>query len=199
MNKMHTGLIAVSLSAMAFHASAQQPSVGHIDGYYIPNAEIEASAGPATFSDDGDGFGVKGRALVAEQIFINGEYQSVEYDGNDELDQLRAGLGLLSPLNATTNLVGKVEYINIDDNVEDESGFGVHGGVEIGLSPEISLVGTVGYVDVDDFNGPEFLIGGRLQPNPNISVFADYRMTRLSDSGVDLDLDDLRLGVGFHF
>ena len=161
------------------------------------------SSGPGTFKDDGDGFGVKGRALVADQVFLHGEYQSVEYDSNLELDQLRAGLGLFSPLNASTNLVGKVEYINADLDAgpgsDDENGFGVHGGVEIGLSREISLVGTVGYVDIGDFNGPEFLIGGRLQPNPNISVFADYRVTQLSDSGADLDFDDLRLGVGFHF
>ena len=199
MNRIRSGLIVASLSAAAFHAGAQQASVGHIDGYYIPIADIEVSPGSVTFKDDGDGFGVKGRVHFADQMFISGEYQSVGYDSNIDLDQLRVGLGLLSPLGANTNLVGNVEYINADLDVgpgsDSESGFGVHGGIAPRLSPAFVLTGTVGYVSIDDLDGPEFLIGARYLANRNISVFADYRMTRLSDRGVDLDLDDLRIVV----
>lgn len=68
------GFCALALSATAFHAGAQQSTVGHLDGYFMPNAEYN--------NRDGDGFGVKGRASVAPQWFLSGEYQSADYDGN---------------------------------------------------------------------------------------------------------------------
>ena len=194
MKHYQAGLCALVLSAAAFHAGAQQASVGHIDGYFIPNAELN--------NRDGDGFGVKGRASIAPQWFLTGEYQSVDYDNRaGELDQLRFGAGLISPLRQNVNFVGWLEYINLDGSrgVVDEDGFGAHIGMEAGLAPEFTAHASAGFVAVDDFDGPEFLFGLRYQATPQISIFGDYRVSRLSDRGVDVDLDDLRLGAGYHF
>ena len=198
MKLYQVGMGVLALSSLAFHASAQQPSFGHLDGYFIPNAEIDVSPGGDT---DGDGFGTKGRFAIADQWFINGEYQAVDYDRSGDLDQLRFGVGLHSPLNQNVNFVGLLEYINVDGDRggPDEDGFGVHGGLEAALAPQFTVHGSVGFVMLDDLDGPEFLVGLRYQATPQISIFGDYRMTRLSDRGVDVDLDDLRIGVGYHF
>lgn len=197
--KIHqAGLCVLALSAVGFGASAQQGSIGHLDGYYLPSADYDASPGPRT---DGDGFGVKGRFNIAEQWFLTGEYQAVDYRAGRDLDQLRFGVGLASPLQRNVDFVGWLEYVNFDGRrgIADEDGLGIHGGLEGRLSPEFSIHGSVGYVMLDDLDGPEFLFGARFRATPQISVFADYRMTRLSHRGVDVDVDDLRIGVGYHF
>lgn len=194
------GLAALTLGAWSLQAAAQTSGLNHIDAYYIPSAEIDRG-----FSDnDGDGFGFKGRAQFADQLFFTGEYQAVEYDdSNAELDQLRAGAGLFSPINRDVNLIGRAEYIRADFDTpgsDAENGFGIHGGAEAALTPQFLVHGSVGYVDVGDLgSGAEFLVGLRFLATDVISIFADYRISRLSDSGSDLDLDDLRIGAGFHF
>ncbi len=204
--RIHTaGLSALMLSAFAFQANAQQTSFGHVDAYYIPRADLELSDATGSAEDDGDGFGLKGRFLVSEQLFIAAEYQAVEYDdSNIELDQVRVGLGLGLPINTALRFVGQVEYVDVEVDTpgfssEGEDGFGVHGGLEAVLSPQFSLHGSVGFLSLGDTDGPEFLIGARFHVAPNFSLFADYRASRFSDSGTDLDLDDLRIGAGFHF
>jgi hypothetical protein len=204
--RLHTAsLCALAMAAAAFQAQAQQPSVGHVDAYYIPKADLEVSEAGFTGDDDGDGFGLRGRFNATEQVFISAEYQAVEYDDSSlELDQLRVGAGYILPINTTLNFVGQVEYISAETDgpgisSETDDGFGVHAGLEAALAPQFSLYGSVGFVSIDDSDGPEFLVGARFQVAPNVSLFADYRATRFSDSGSDLDLDDLRLGAGFHF
>lgn len=197
--------LACGVTLAAYMAPAQSASVGYIDGYYIPSAEVEFSDGFGSGDDDGDGFGVKGRARFADQLFFTGEYQAVEYDDSElELDQLRAGVGFLSALSPELNLIGRAEFIRVEldgpfQDSDDETGYGIHGGAEALLAPRFMVHGSVGFVSVDDADGPEFLVGVRFQANESVGIFADYRVTRLSDSGSDLDLDDLRIGAGFSF
>ena len=195
MKHYQSGLCALVLSAAAFHAGAQQTSVGHIDGYVVIDSEIETRGGDL----EGDGFGTKGRFLIADQWFLTAEYQTVDYDFVGDLDQLRFGAGLTAPLRQNVNMVGRLEYINVDsDGGTDDDGFGVHGGLEFGLAPQFTAHGSIGFVQLDDLDGPEFLVGLRYQATPQISIFGDYRMTQLSDRGFDQDINDLRLGAGYH-
>lgn len=196
---------ACGAALIGFAAPAQASSLGHIDGYYIPSADLEISDGGFGGEDDGDGFGVKGSARFAEQLFFTGEYQAVEYDDSElELDQLRAGVGFVSAATPELNLIGRAEFIHVEldgplQDSDDETGFGIHGGAEAMLSPQFMVHGSVGFISVDDADGPEFLVGLRFLANEAVSIFADYRVTRLSDRGSDLDLDDLRIGAGFSF
>lgn len=194
-------ILGVSLATAPAFAAAD--SINHLDGYYIPSADIELGGG----EDDGDGFGVKGRAQFTDQLFFTGEYQAVEYDDSDlEFDQLRGGIGFFAPVSPDVRWNVRGEFVRVETDVpgggsDDETGFGVHGGLEALLTPRFSVHGSVGYLSIDDTDGPEFLVGGRFQASHNVSVFADYRMSRFEDddSSADLDLDDLRIGAGFHF
>lgn len=192
-------ILGASLFSVTAFAAAD--SIGHIDGYYIPSADIELGGG----EDDGDGFGVKGRAQFADQLFLTGEYQAVEYDDSElEFDQLRGGVGFFAPLSADVqwNVRGEIVRFETDSpfsDSDDETGFGVHGGLEALLTPRFSVHGSIGYLSVDDTDGPEFLVGGRFMASQNISVFADYRLSRFEDDDTDIDVDDIRVGAGFHF
>ncbi|MHA7833105.1 MAG: outer membrane beta-barrel protein [Algiphilus sp.] len=197
-----TSAIAIlGASLAAAPAFAATDSIGHIDGYYIPSADIELGGG----EDDGDGFGVKGRAQFADQLFLTGEYQAVEYDDSElEFDQLRGGVGFFAPLGPDVQWNARAELVRVELSVpgagsDDETGFGVHGGLEAMLTPRFSVHGSIGYLSVDDADGPEFLVGGRFMASQNVSIFADYRMSRFEDDDTDLDVDDIRVGAGFHF
>lgn len=181
-------------------AAALAHGNSYIDGYYIPSADIELKQGPFRGDDSGDGFGVKGRAAFADTLFFSGEYQSVNFDDSDsDLDQVRAGLGF----KGESPFFGRVEYVNFDTNDGDDSkqdGFGIHGGIQAELTPSFGITGELGYIDVDDFDGLEYLIGADLKFNPVLGAFIDYRVTNLDgDNDLQLDLNDLRVGLRFDF
>lgn len=187
--------LAVAVSAALIPGVAMSAKgSGAIDVYYVPSADIEVDIdGIGEFEDDGDGFGVKGRFDVAPQFFIAGEYQAVEYDdSNGELDQIRGGLGYRFNRRSPFYLLG--EIINIDDGEDDETGFGVHLGVDAAVAPALNLYGQVGYVDVEG-DGIEFLGGLAYMFTQQIGGFVDYRQTNLDDNDVEITLDDLRLGI----
>lgn len=184
------GLLAVApITAMA-------GGVGNtVDGYYLSSG-IDTGA----FDDDGDGFGVKGTFAFSDQLFFNAEYQSADYDdSNADLDQIRVGVGINSNPAEQIVFYGLAEYINLDDGNDDENGFGVHAGAIFAVNEALSLNARVGYVDVGDFDGFEWLVGGAYQFTSQFGAFIDYRTSYLEDGGFDLDIDDLRVGLRFRF
>jgi len=75
----------------------------------------------------------------------------------------------------------------------------VHAGLVFAANPQFNLYAQIGYLSIDDADGPEFKFGVDFKANQQVSLFADYRATRFEDEGVDLDLDDLRIGAAYHF
>jgi len=177
------------------------PGNNFVDGYALFSDIDPDGAG----SDDGIGMGVKGGFQVADQIFLTGEFQTVEYDDtNVDLDQIRLGAGFgpgMSP-NAQ-GLYGRVEYVDVefdpgsgDDGVAGSIGYGLP------LNAQFRVHGEVGYLYLDDADGPEILLGATYRIAQNFGVFADYRMSFLEfdgPGGGDVDISDLRAGVRFTF
>lgn len=62
-----------------------------------------------------------------------------------------------------------------------------------------SAYAQVGYLSVDDVDGPEVKVGTMYQASEKYSLFIDYRASRFEDDNADFDVDDLRLGVAVHF
>jgi opacity protein-like surface antigen len=204
--KLKTLLAAAILGGASSLAHADSASaINHVDIYYIPKADLDISlSGVGSGKDDGDGFGMRGRALISDMLFLSGEYQTVEYDDSGlEIDQFRAGLGLAGAVHSDLFIIGSLEYARAKLKApglgsESDDGFGIHIGMLARLTQQFSVNAQVGYVSLDG-DGVEMLLGARFKPTEQFGIFVDYRMTKLSDSGVDLDLDDLRVGVGFHF
>lgn len=203
---MKKTLIAALLAAAPFTTmAASAKSVGYLDVYYT-DAELEVSVpGLGTGDDDGDGFGIRGAGKFSDQAFVYGEYQKNEYDdSNFEIQFLRAGLGYIFSQSGTVEVYGKAEVLNvdIDDGVDsdDETGFGVHGGIAFLPMPELRLFGEIGYIDVKDTDGIEYTLGAIYSVSSQFGVFVDYRLTDVEDEdNVELELSDLQLGVRFNF
>jgi hypothetical protein len=172
----------------------------NLDLYYVPSANIDFDPG----EDDGDGFGGKAAFRVGRDVYLTGEYQRNTYDNEDrDLDQFRIGAAFGSGAGNGEGLYARVDYVNYDLELADEQdGIGGHVGFALPLSSTFRLFGEVGYLGLDDFSGPEFVGGAVLQVAPNIGIYGDYRATRLEaddNDNVDIDLDDVRVGVRFTF
>lgn len=175
---------------------------------YIPSAEAEAPGAEI----DGDGYGVYGRHDVNSNVFITAEFTSVTYDEQSgssadpdiDFDQIRVAIGVNRPLvGSTLNTVLEAEVVNFDLADESEAGAGLHAGLAYQPLTALTIHGRVGYLWVDDIEGPEFKVGVDYKFAPQFSAFVDYRGSRFSDdssgSSFDLDVDDVRLGIAAHF
>lgn len=211
--------VAVACPGLAFAAVDDAGfNQSYFDLYYLPSAKIKASTpvgvGTVTAKDEGDGYGVKTRLGVGENFFFAGEYQANDYspeqDDNEELERdlnvYRLGAGLFIP---STPFFVEGEYIGIDvggnddtpvDEDEDHNGYGVHAGVSSYFGERLMLNAKLGYVDIDDTDGFEYLVGGAFNFTQHLAVFADYRGSDLKgDNGSQLELNEFRTGVRFTF
>lgn len=195
---MKRELIA-AIAACGFAAPALAATGNHyVDGYFYMS---DIDLGPV--DDDGVGVGVKGGFQVADKVYLTGEYQTVEYDDfNADLDQMRLGAGFgpgMGPSGA--GLYGRAEYVSFDIESEDDDGIAGHVGYAIPVSDQFRLHGEVGYLLLDDTDGPELLIGGTYRVAQNFGIFADYRASFLEadGNGGDIDINDLRIGARFYF
>ena len=171
----------------------------YVDGYLLMS---DIDLGPV--DDDGIGGGLKGGFQVGDQVYLTGEFQTVEYDDfNADFDQIRLGAGFGPGMGSKgEGLYGRAEYVRFDLDNEDDDGIAGHVGYGLPLNQQFRLHGELGYVLLDDVDGPELLVGGTYQVAPNIGIFADYRMSFLEvdgSGGGDVDINDLRVGARFYF
>ncbi|MFA5939998.1 MAG: outer membrane beta-barrel protein [Sinimarinibacterium sp.] len=200
--KIKQAMWALALLAMPVVASAQ---TNQLDLYYV-DAGVEVTVpGFGSFDEDGNGYGVKGMFAIADSIFLSGEYQTSNYDDSDtDFEQIRGGVGFAFAAEAPMTWFGLAEAIRIktDDGTDSDSdsGFGLHVGGRFDFSQAFSLGARVGYIDIDEADGVEWLVDAGLAISPGFGLFADYRLTSLEDEDNDeIEFDDLRLGVRLLF
>ena len=190
-------IIAAAVAACGIAAPAMAaPGNNYVDGYLLLS---DIDVGP---DDDGTGVGVKGAFQVADQVYLTGEFQTVEYDDfNADLDQIRLGAGFGPGMGAKNEgIYGRAEYVMFDFDDEDDDGIAGHVGYAVPLNPQFRVHGEVGYLLLDEVDGPEITLGGTYQVARNFGIFADYRMGFYeADGGGDVDLNDLRIGARFTF
>lgn len=206
-------LMGAGLLALAPTVTMAQGIGNSVDVYYISSGVEIKDPAIGTVDADGDGFGIKGAFAIADRWFLSGEYQTADNDfkvagfnGEIALDQLRLGIGFNASLSEQTRFIALVEYIRQDGEVKimglgdgsKENGYGLHVGIQFDIGNSFGIEGRVGYVDVEA-DGVEFLVGANYRFSERVGAFLDYRVTGLSDSGTDLDIDDLRAGVRFSF
>lgn len=206
MNINRWAAMAVAASTLlAFSGAALAQSNG-VDVYYVDSTVEVTLPGFGSFDEDGDGFGARGAFAISEFAAVTAEYQAVSYDDVDlDFDQFRVGLAVsLTGTDVPLSWYGAAEYIRTeaDDGIDSESnsGFGVHVGGDFELVPGLALGARVGYVDIDESDGIEWLVKAVFTVTPAFGVFADYRLTSVEDDDdVQTDIDDLRLGVRLRF
>ncbi|MGQ0618953.1 MAG: outer membrane beta-barrel protein [Panacagrimonas sp.] len=202
-------MIPAAVAAFAFCLpAAAEPGNNFLDGYYV-SGTFESQV-PAPFEEeiDGDGGGVKGAIELLPDLYLTGEYQSVEFDepidSGLKLNQFRVGGGFGPGVGHGGGLYGRVEYVSIDDDDEDDedeqAGIGGQVGFALPLSELLRLHAEVGYLSLDELEGPEFVGGVTVRLARNLGLFADYRFTELEfDDGEEISLEDFRIGARFYF
>lgn len=198
--------------------SASAASMDYLDAYYIPDSTLEIETdGGSVESEEGDGFGVKLAAMLGENVFLAGEYQSTDNEniggsgGNATVDTKRIGLGY----NTSLPIYVLLEYINHEVEVDggvssgsllSDSGFGAHIGLKFEVMDYVTLEARGGYLDIGDSDGFEYLAGIGLNLDKNFGLFVDYRVTdvdvennALVPPEFTLTSQDLRTGFRFRF
>lgn len=173
-----------------------------VAGYYVPKADLEVTVdGLGSGEDDGDGFGLNTRIMVAPSLGFTGEYQSLSYDDSDgDIDQLRVGGGWF----AENGFALTADFVQFDFDGDEVDGFGLHARFTGKVAQQVELFGELGYNNVEDdagdeADGIEYLFGGAFYFNEQFSAFADYRSTSLEFDGGEFEFTDLRVGGRLHF
>lgn len=195
-------LVAGALAVAA--TTAQASDFDYLDIYFVPSSELDFGGGA---DDDGDGFGIKGKAHVADTVTLHGEYQATTLDDSDlDINQLRFGIGAHAADNGSgARLFGDLEYVDVEFDFpvggsESQSGFGIHGGLLFSGESALSGFAKIGYLSLDDADGFEFNIGAIAKFNQQVAGFVDYRSASLEDDADDeADLSDFRLGIRILF
>lgn len=183
---------------------------GHLGAYFVAEADADLSDSGNSLELDGDGFGLFGSFNLSKTDSLYFEYSAVEYDsaeiagmsGKVDFDfvQVRAGYKSLIPLGQKLSLTPGVEAVSFTlDGETADTGFGLHVALNYQIFDCWSTYAQVGYLSVDEADGPEVKIGTMYQASEKYSLFADYRASRFEDDGADLDVDDVRLGLAIHF
>lgn len=136
-----------------------------------------------------DAIGVEGSLALDDLLFVRGGLGL--YDGeNVDLDGSRfyGGLGFRTPLAPGLDFVGSADVIYDDNDVDDDIGFELRGGVRHATTAKLELSGGLSYQDIYDddmaFYGQglfkltsRFNLGGRVVfggDRENIGLFARY-------------------------
>jgi predicted porin len=193
---------------LAAPLAAQAADMAYLDVYYIPDStlEVEGAGGGSVESNDGDGFGVKLAAMLGESVFVAGEYQSADYTFANvaaQLDTKRIGLGYKTPW----PVYALAEYVRNDLSVGgsstsiagDEDGWAAHLGIKADLLQWLTLDARVGYQDVGEADGIEYVVGVGLNFDRNFGLFVDYRVSELENDDGKATAEDVRAGLRFRF
>lgn len=193
---------------LAVPLAAQAADMAYLDVYYIPDSTLEFDSGdaPSVESSDGDGFGVKLAAMLGESVFFAAEYQSADYtfaNVSAKADTRRIGLGYKTPW----PLYGLAEYVRNDLRIGgsnaslagDEDGWAAHLGLKADLLDWLTLDARVGYQDVGESDGLEYVVGLGINLDRNFGIFADYRVSELENDNGDATAKDVRAGLRFRF
>lgn len=195
-----------ALLALPLAATAEGLSYNHVDVNWVADTELDFSG---LGSVDGDGFSLDGVFSVSDMVYILGGYEDLTYDGNGgdlDLTNIRAGVGAHS--NAYTggvDIFGNLTYEDIELEVPgdsaDDSGFGLEIGARMPLGTAADAYVSYQYQDIGDLEGNFFRLGGAYNFMPNWAAIAEYKTGEYEVDGlnIDLDRDDLRIGVRYNF
>lgn len=199
---MKKSIVIVGLMVSGAAWAAEGPSYNHVQLDFVADSELDVTIpGLGSGSTDGDGFDLSGVFSVSETWFVKGGFESLSYDGGGDLDLLNVGVGAhSSAFTGALDVFGVLSYEDIDggSGAEDD-GFGLEVGGVLPLSPAIDIAASYQFISYDDFDGDLFRVGGGYALTPQWSVRVDYLTGEYEDGPVELERDDLSVGVRYRF
>lgn len=191
----------------AAHAGSDKVQRVEFFGAY---AQIDPDGATKDFDGIGGGLRVVGGQRVGFFGDFQGEYIPTELDGSGEIDfeNYRAGAGWGFPAGPVGFFQLKAEYVSLrtDSEVggvsakESQNGYGVHLQFEQDLTRSLGIHASLGYLDLDDVDGTEYVIGFHWVPDV-FGFFAQLRWDDLNvdDGGGDLEIQTVRAGFRVPF
>ena len=192
-------LVMGLLAGLASPAMADFP-MGKVGLNMAPSAKVDFDG----TDDTGNGFGFYGE-VGGDTLFVFADYQLSSVDFSDidvDYKETRVGGGLRSASEKTTLIVRVESYkgeIDSDLGSGDDSGLGIHAGGDLAITNTVGIYGDFGFLSLDDTDGTELRLGVRSSLTENSEVYAGYRQLSLDDSGVELDVSDIKLGINVLF
>lgn len=126
------------------------------------------------FSEDADGFVLRGSIDIAERFFLFADYTDVSVSGIDEQDY-GVGFGYAWPVSDTMSVYGKLGYVRAEADgfgfSVDDDGYSVAAGVRARVAEQFELEGSINYADFGDLgDGTNLGIGARYYFNDQFAV-----------------------------
>ncbi|MCG7533154.1 porin family protein [Psychrobium sp. MM17-31] len=134
---------------------------------------------------DVSGFSFSGSKLVNDNVFVFGNLSmnSDTIGGVDfDLDTTSLGLGYRHGFSAQTDFFGTLSYEKIETEVSgrglsesaDGNGYGLSVGVRSMVTDKVELLGSIGYLDIEDDSEGEFTLGASYHFTDNFSMGLHY-------------------------
>lgn len=193
-------MLAAAVAALAPGFTAAQPLTYNYAQGEVMSSEIEDA--------DGEGLALGISALFAPNLFVIGDFETIDYDDDFDLQSISAGVGGRMPLQmqgpSPVELYGAVTFEHLEIEVggddEDDQGLGVRGGIRGKVSPNTELFAEARITEYDDADGQFLRFGGLIGVAPNLGVLLAYQTGEYDVDGAgEADRDDLRAGLRYSF
>lgn len=206
---------AFRLAAVALAAGVLSPAAVANDKFqriefFSSYAQLESDGIAEDFDGIGGGLRVVGGQRVGFFGDFQGEYVPTEIDGGGadlDFENYRAGAGWGFPAGPVGFFQVKAEYVSLRTKLESggvevkesQNGYGVHLQFEQDLAYDFGVHASLGYLDVDDADGTEYVIGFHWVPDV-FGFFAQLRWDDLNvDGGGELEIQTVRAGFRVPF
>lgn len=140
------------------------------------NTEIDAGL----LDVEGDGFGLGGSFVIADNIHILASYSDEDYDFGIDGNSLSIGAGFNTGLSQDLDLVAHLSYVSAEVNAGavslDEDGYSLGAGIRARTGNSIELEAGLDYVDLDE-SDTVLRVGGRYYFNDSFAVGASFADT----------------------
>ena len=202
MKKLLLATLLMSSSAFADNSAL----TAEFTAGYIPMQDVKLKVlgtSSATLENAGYFF----RAALNDGKFrAFGSMQQVEGDTcggtciSHEVTETRGGLAFTALDNGQLKLVPRVEYVTLEVTVNgdggDTNGVALGGDATVTLAPNLNIFGGASYVKLDDYKGPELILGATLKTEV-VNFVVEGRHVKLKDSANDLEFtsNELKLGL----
>lgn len=201
MKKLLLATLLMSSSAFADNSAL----TAEFTAGYIPMQDVKINVLGATAKTENDGYFFRA-ALNDGKFRAFGSMQQVEGTTcgggciSHEVTETRGGLAFTAVDNRQLKLVPRLEYVTLELTLNGATG--VNNGVALGsdatltLAPNLNIFGGASYVKLDDYKGPELILGATLKTEV-VNFVVEGRHVKLKDSANDLEFtsNELKLGL----
>ncbi len=201
-------LAVVALGAAAL-LSAGAASAGPMDTQLILKGGVaNVEAGPGDYDGDGQYMAASVKITLPRQLYFTAGYETSsteDGDASSDLDELRLGVGYQQPLAYDMWVGADLDYANLRaaSGGEHDTGSGVAANIRFAaeLASNADFSARLGYVDYNgadvELSGPDMQAGLGVKLTGNLRLLFEYRLQRLSDGPINVDLDVMSLGLRF--